>query len=221
MTSVVAAKTDKIRVGAGGIMLPNHSALSVMERFTVLESLFPERIDLAIGRAPGTDPITSIALARTMDVHNKNPFTEQLDDLLHFFNRDFPSNHPYAPIKTPGNTDKIPEMFMLGSSQGGVQFALHKEMGFAFAHHINPGMANAALNYYKDNFKKSHPEKDLYSIISIAIITAETDEEAKRLSAPLELMWTKRMSGNAEFELIDPETASTYVYTPQEQIVRE
>lgn len=145
MTSVVAAKTNKIRVGAGGIMLPNHSALSVMERFTVLESLFPERIDLTIGRAPGTDPITSIALARTMDVHNKNPFTEQLDDLLHFFNRDFPSIHPYAPIKTPGNTDKIPEMFMLGSSQGGVQFALHKGMGFAFAHHINPGMAMLPL----------------------------------------------------------------------------
>ncbi|MDD4777914.1 MAG: LLM class flavin-dependent oxidoreductase [Fermentimonas sp.] len=221
MIAHVASKTDRIRVGSGGVMLPNHSSLSVAERFSMLEALHPGRIDLGLGRAPGTDGRTAYALRRAWEVLKEDTFPEQLEDLLHYFGHDFPEKHPFASVVASPDPTLIPDIYMLGSSNGGVKFALDKGLGFVFAAQINADMAVPVLKFYKENFKPSKYYSEPKSMLSISVFTAETEEEALYLAEPTILMWTMLGSGKRFTKFPTIKQATEYSYTTHELIIRE
>lgn len=216
----MAALTQNIRVGSGGIMLPNHSPLRVVENFSILEALYPGRIDLGMGRASGTDGITNAALR-----NNHEPLTGQglinlLMEVLAFFDRSFPEGHPYAKISPSPHPSLRPELFMLGSSDGGMQIASQLGLGFAFAGQINPTIAVPALKQYRENFQPSHHLAEPYSILSIIVVCADTDEEAQYLAAPAELQWARWGTGQIHHDPPTLEEAASHVYTPTEETAR-
>jgi len=136
MIGQIAATTKRIRVGSGGVMLPNHAPLMVAERFRVLEALFPGRIDLGLGRAPGTDPATSYALRRRQGVNEEDDFLERFNELMLFESRGFPAGHPFHKVQAMPSDVKLPPIFLLGSSDYSAQLAGHIGAAFAFAHHF-------------------------------------------------------------------------------------
>jgi len=141
LITYVAGATSTIRVGSGGIMLPNHSPLKVAETFRTLGALFPGRIDLGIGRAPGTDLTTALALRRSREAVTTDQFPQLLGELLAFFEDDFPDNHPFHSVQAAPAGVPTPPMFLLGSSDYSANVAAQLGLGFAFARHINPGPA--------------------------------------------------------------------------------
>lgn len=213
-----AAVTKRIRVGSGGIMLPNHSPLKVVENFSLLESLHPGRIDLGIGRAPGTDGITALALRRSREAVTQYDFPEQFAELLGFFTNSFPEGHPFSSINATAEAN-IPDLFMLGSSNGGMQVAAEYGLGFAFAAQISPQLAIPMLKTYYDNFKPSQFLDKPHGILSIIVVCAETEEEAKRLAKPAQLQWARW--GTGVYKLPPPgyEDANAYTFSPQEEAV--
>ncbi|MDD2315019.1 MAG: LLM class flavin-dependent oxidoreductase [Proteiniphilum sp.] len=221
MIAHVAANTEHIRVGSGGVMLPNHSALSVAERFSMLEALHPGRIDLGIGRAPGTDGRTALALRRSWEIMKEDTFPGQLDDLLGYLAHNLPVDHPFSKVIANPDPSLAPDIYMLGSSGGGVQFALEKGLGFVFAGQINAEMAVPVLKYYRDNFKPSIYYDEPRSILSISVFTADTEEEANYLAAPTLLMWTLLSTGKRFKSFPTSKEANDYPYTLQEKAIRE
>lgn len=216
-----AAHTKSIRVGSGGIMLPNHSPLKVMENFTLLEGLYPGRVDLGIGRASGADGRTMWALLRSRELLKTNDFPEQLDNLLSFFGRNFQETHPFSHINPPGDQSMVPNMFMLGSSEGGLKFALDKGLGFVFAAHLAPQLAIPVLRAYRSNFKPSVYLSEPQSMLATIVITAETEEEAKYIAGPAELLWAQMSTGTRNLTFPTPEEAKNHTYTPQEELAKE
>ncbi|MFA5650056.1 MAG: LLM class flavin-dependent oxidoreductase [Proteiniphilum sp.] len=223
MIAHVAANTRRIRVGSGGVMLPNHSSLSVAERFSMLEALHPGRIDLGIGRAPGTDGRTAYALRRSWEALKEDTFPEQLEALLGFFGHDLRPDHPFATIKANPGPTLTPDLYMLGSSTGGVRFAIENGLAFVFAAQINAEMAIPVLKIYRNEFKPSRYYQEPKSILSIAVFTAETEEEAHYLAEPSLLMWTRLATGRFNSLTSFPSTrfANNYHYSPQEEAIRQ
>ncbi|MFP5110564.1 MsnO8 family LLM class oxidoreductase [Neobacillus sp. C211] len=174
-----------------------------------------------MGRASGTDGLTALALQRSQESLTANDFPEQLNQLLSFFSRNFPAQHPFKKIIVPGNESIVPDIYMLGSSQGGVQFAIDKGLGFVFAAHLAPRLAIPMLRLYRENFKPSIYMNEPKSMLAIGVITAETEEEAKYLAGPLELMWARMATGSRNLSFPTLEEASKYVYTSQEEEARQ
>lgn len=172
----VAAHTSKMRVGAGGIMLPNHAPLVVAEQFGTLESLFPGRIDLGLGRAPGTDPMTAFALRRHHGADGDD-FPRLLAELIGYFQ---PSTDKQQVRAIPGEGLRIP-IWLLGSSGYSAQLAGLLGLPFAFASHFSPENTLPALALYRDRFRPSDVLSEPYAMVAINIIAAETDEEAEYL----------------------------------------
>lgn len=214
MIALALSHAKTIRLGSGGIMLPNYSALKVAENFAILESMYPGKIDLGIGRAPGTNAQTAYALARSRNVMVENNFEQQLKELTHYFKGDFPKSHPFESIKLSDSVNHIPNMMMLGSSHGGVEFAIKFDLPFVFAGHISPELSTEVLNrYYKETNRKG--------ILAMGVLCAETNEEAWRLVKPYELMWLRLFQGIGGFERMSVEEADNYEYTDRDQIILE
>ena len=148
MIGQIAATTRHIRVGAGGVMLPNHAPLMVAERFKVLEALHPGRIDLGIGRAPGTDRLTSLALRHRQEVRADDDFLERFEELLGWKLRRFPEGHPFQRIHVMPDDVEVPPIWLLGSSDYSAELAASVGMGFAFAHHFAHHDAADAIGRY-------------------------------------------------------------------------
>jgi luciferase family oxidoreductase group 1 len=196
MIGQVAAATRRIRVGSGGVMLPNHSALHVAEQFKVLSALFPDRVDLGIGRAPGTDQMTALALRRSRQAMTGDDFPEQLGELLAFSgNREWPAGHPFSHVRAAPVDAPLPPIFLLGSSDFSAQVAAASGLGFAFAAHINPPMAVDALRTYRERFTPSEEWPEPYGILAHAVIVGEDDEHAHRLAAPARVAFRALRSG--------------------------
>jgi luciferase family oxidoreductase group 1 len=176
----IAGKTSTIRVGSGGIMLPNHSPLVIAEQFGTLESLYPGRIDLGVGRAPGSDPVTAKALRRNVQ-EGPNDFPESLMELRQYFSLENTSAKVRA---IPGEGLKIP-IWLLGSSTYSAQLAAILGLPFAFASHFAPTYLHAALNIYRETFKPSEDLKDPYTLGCVNVIAADSDEEAQFLATSL------------------------------------
>ncbi|MGH6728254.1 MAG: MsnO8 family LLM class oxidoreductase, partial [Pseudolabrys sp.] len=136
MIGQIAAATTRMRVGSGGVMLPNHAPLMVAERFKVLEALFPGRIDLGLGRAPGTDGPTAYALRSRLDRREGDDFLERLHELTLWETRDFPPGHPYNNVVAMPDDSPLPPIWLLGSSDYSSELAAQVGMGFAYAHHF-------------------------------------------------------------------------------------
>ena len=179
----VAAETSRIRVGSGGVMLPHYSALKVAENFRVLHALYPDRIDLGVGRAPGGTPLDSFALRRDRD-HYPPPddFGRQLPELLAFLNHDFPANHPFSRIAVSPEMPGAPEVWLLGSSLWSASAAAQLGLPYAFAHFIEPGPTRGALEHYRQNFAASRSLLRVpHAMLALGVVCAETDGEAERL----------------------------------------
>jgi luciferase family oxidoreductase group 1 len=213
MIGQVAAATSRIRVGSGGVMLPNHAPLMVAERFKMLEALYPGRIDLGLGRAPGTDPATSYALRRRQGVSEEDDFLDRFNELMLFETRGFPSGHPFANVRAMPADVALPPIFLLGSSDYSAQLAGHIGAVFAFAHHFATFDAAEAMRLYRDNFKPSASHAKPYAILATHIVCADTDEEADRLARTVDLNFVRRAKGEY-LPLASPEEATAYDYAP-------
>jgi luciferase family oxidoreductase group 1 len=212
MIASVARETTRIRVGSGGIMLPNHTPLKVAETFRVLEALHPERIDLGIGRAPGTDQVTALALRRSREALGADDFPEQLAELLAFSTGGFPEGHPFRSVTATPSDVELPPIWLLGSSGFSAQLAGALGLGFAFAHHINPISAVEATHAYRENFTPSARFKQPHTIITASVICAETDERTEELASTSDLAMLRLHSGRSG-PLPSLEEAKNYPYT--------
>jgi luciferase family oxidoreductase group 1 len=216
MIGQIAAITRNMRVGAGGVMLPNHAPLMVAERFKVLEALFPGRIDLGIGRAPGTDQITSVALRRRQDIRDDDDFLERFQELLLFEQGAFPQNHPFSRVRAMPADVPLPPIFLLGSSGYSAELAAAIGAGFSFAHHFASHDAVAAMTSYRERFKPSAALKSPHAILAVAVVCAESDEEAERLASTVDLNFVRRSNGEY-LPLASPEEAAAYPCTPMDR----
>jgi luciferase family oxidoreductase group 1 len=196
MIGRVAAATERIRVGSGGVMLPNHSPLHVAEQFKVLAALFPDRVDLGIGRAPGTDQMTAYALRRSRQAMSGDDFPEQLGELLAFSGEsEWPAGHPFTHVRAAPVDAPLPPIYLLGSSDFSAQVAAASGLGFAFAAHINPDMAVDALRTYRERFTPSERWPEPYAILAHAVIVGADEEDAQRLAAPARVAFRALRSG--------------------------
>ena len=213
MIGQIAAVTKNLRVGSGGVMLPNHAPLMVAERFKVLEALFPGRIDLGLGRAPGTDPATSYALRRRQGISEEDDFLERFNELMLLETRGFPSGHPFHNVRAMPSDVPLPPIYLLGSSDYSAQLAGHIGAAFSFAHHFADFDAAEAMRLYRDSFKPSVSHEKPFAILATHVVCADTDTEAERLATTVDLNFVRRAKG--EFQpLSSPDEAAAYDYTP-------
>jgi luciferase family oxidoreductase group 1 len=188
--SYVASGTSTIRVGAGGIMLPNHAPLVIAEQFGTLESLFPGRIDLGLGRAPGTDQITSRALRRDLNT-DVDQFPNDVLELMAYFQDSIPGQKVRA---VPGAGLDIP-IWILGSSLFGAQLAAELGLPFAFASHFAPAQMMEAIAIYRQRFRPSAQLKAAYVMLGFNVFAADTDDEAQLLSTSMKQAFVNLRSG--------------------------
>jgi luciferase family oxidoreductase group 1 len=180
----IAGGTSTIRVGSGGIMLPNHSPLVIAEQFGTLESLYPGRIDLGIGRAPGTDRLTSKALRRGILDESEEDFPNSVEELVNYL---APQTITKEIRATPGEGLNIP-IWLLGSSIFSAQLAAARGLPFAFASHFAPAYLESAVNIYKERFQPSKTLQEPYVMAAVNVFAADTDEEASRLFTSIQLL---------------------------------
>ncbi|MBO0860623.1 MAG: LLM class flavin-dependent oxidoreductase [Chloracidobacterium sp.] len=209
----VAGATSKIRVGSGGIMLPNHSPLVIAEQFGTLESLYPGRIDLGLGRAPGTDQATAHALRRGKGEEN---FPTLLDELRFFLSNPVENQRVRA---VPGAGLNIP-IWLLGSSGFSATLAGKLGLPFSFAAHFSPENTLPALDLYRRNFQPSETLGKPYSMVAVNVIAAGSDDEAKRLATSQHQSFLRLVRGMPG-QLQPPVDSMEGLWTPQERVVLE
>ncbi len=216
MIGRIAAATSTIRVGSGGVMLTNHAPLVIAERFKTLEALFPGRIDLGLGRAPGTDQATSYALRRRLDERPGDDFLERLQELMLWESGDFPENHPFRKIQVMPSDAPLPPLWLLGSSDYSAHLSGRIGAGYAFASHFSDHDAVEPMLAYRTAFEPVGDLSEPYSIIAVAAVVAESDEEADRLAKTYDLNWLRR-ARNMRLPLSSPQEAAAYPWTEQER----
>jgi len=190
----LAGQTKRIRIGSGGVMMPNHSALKVAENFRMLEALFPGRIDLGMGRAPGTDRHTA-ALLNPSNQFREQDFVEQLYDLNNFFHDRGDPGTPMAKIRAIPQVQTVPDMWLLSSSgQSGI-FAAHFGMGFSFAHFINPNGGPQAVAAYRERFQPSEELHEQQANVAIFVFCSEDEEKIERHKALMDYRFNQFEKG--------------------------
>lgn len=213
----LASATSTIRVGSGGVMLPNHAPLTVVEQFGTLEALHPGRIDLGIGRAPGTDQLTAHALRRSADsAAMAEDFPEQLGQLFGFFNGNLPADHLYRRVTAVPGVGYQPAIWLLGSSTYSARAAGLLGLPFSFAYHFAPAQVMEAIDVYRSSFRPSDALAQPYVMLGVAVICAETEERAKWVAGPSALAFVRLRTGRPDV-YPTPEEAAEYQFTPQER----
>lgn len=212
----VAGETEHIRVGSGGVMLPHYSPLKVAECFQMLATLYPGRIDLGLGRAPGAEPRTNAALQPGPKAYPIDVFPQQVELLKHFLADDFADDHPYRGIHAMPQGPDHPEMWMLGSSLQGALFAAEFGLPFCHAHFINPGETSRIVDLYREKFKPSETLTEPYAALGVAVMAADTEDAARHIGKSRNLWVTHLLSGNRG-RFFSPESVDAYTFTPQER----
>lgn len=210
MIAHIGGLTSRIRLGSGGVMLQNHVPLRVVEEYKTLEALFPGRVDLGIGRAPGTDPITVVALR----ANDPNRFPQELAELLAFANQGFPANHRFSPIPVTPEDVPLPPVWLLGSSGASAELAGQLGMGYGFAGHFSPEPAGPAMTAYRNRFEPSEAFPKPHAILAMNVIVAPTHEEAVELSSTIQIVF-ERMARGQRGAAPSPEEARAMGWTPQ------
>ncbi|HEV2008946.1 MAG TPA: LLM class flavin-dependent oxidoreductase [Burkholderiales bacterium] len=182
----VAAATSKIRVGTGGILLPHYSPLKVAEQFRMLEALYPQRIDLGIGRAPGGDRTTALAMGEGR-YSGAEDFPEQVQFLVAYLDDALPAGHPFAKVKAQPAGSTAPEVWLLGSSDYSGALAAQLGLNFAFAHFISADGGDRVMRDYKQKFQPSQRANKPQALLTVFAICAATDAEAERRAASIDL----------------------------------
>ena len=206
--------TSTLRLGSGGVMLPNHAPLAVAEQFGLLEALNPGRIDLGLGRAPGTDQATARALRRGL-AEGADDFPNQLAELTHFLDGDFPPGHPYARLTAVPRGEGRPPIWLLGSSGFSAQLAGRLGLPFAFAHHFSGNNTVPALDLYRSSFRPSEVLAEPYALIGVSAVAADDKAQARWLARSAGLGMLKLRRGNPG-PIPTPEEAEAYPYSPAE-----
>jgi luciferase family oxidoreductase group 1 len=212
MIATVAAATSTIRVGSGGIMLPNHAPLAVAESFRVLEALHPGRIDLGLGRAPGTDQLTAYALRRGRVEGDE--FPQQMAELLAYVDG-FPEDHPFASLRAIPDDVPLPPLWILGSSLYGGRAAAAFGTAFAFAGHFGSADPAEAVGGYRERFEPSSRLAEPRAALGVAAIVAATEERAEALARANDLSMVRLMQ-NRPGPVPTPEEAAAHDWTEQE-----
>ncbi|MEQ1755428.1 MAG: LLM class flavin-dependent oxidoreductase [Micropepsaceae bacterium] len=220
----VAAETKSIRVGSGGIMLPHYSPLKVAENFRMLETLHPDRIDLAIGRAPGADGHTSAALQAGPQAYDIGVFPQQADMLRHYLEEsaglaEWPDKHPYRSIHASPRGPGMPEMWMLASSVNGAVYAAELGLPLAFAQFITPDGSGAdAARIYRQRFTARLSGDEPRLAVAVFALAADSEAEADRLCLTRNL-WVMQLLRNQAGPFPSPEEAQAYPYTPEDRVM--
>jgi luciferase family oxidoreductase group 1 len=197
-------------------MLPNHAPLQVAERYKVLEGLFPGRIDLGLGRAPGTDPVTSYALRRRQEDPAADDFLDRFQELLAFEQRLFPESHPFRKVNAMPADVPLPPLYLLGSSGYSAQLAAHIGAGFSFAHHFSDFDPVGPMTVYRQQFKPSETRHKPLAILAVHAVVADTDAEAERLATSVDLNFALRRQGRYQ-PIPSPEEAAAHIYSPTDR----
>jgi luciferase family oxidoreductase group 1 len=208
----VASATSTIRVGSGGIMLPNHAPLRVAENFHTLATLHPGRIDLGVGRAPGTDPSTS----RMLRPFDAEQFPQQLQELIAVSRREFPAGHPFSTVRVVPEGVPLPPIWVLASSGATAAVAGSMGLGYGFARHFSPAPPGPPIRAYRDAFRPSEQFPTSHVILGVAVICAPTDEEADYLATSSDLVWVRRHRGDMR-PFPSPEDAAKYNFQPEDR----
>ncbi|MFJ9902669.1 LLM class flavin-dependent oxidoreductase [Streptomyces sp. NPDC101152] len=224
----LAAHTERIRLGSGGVMLPNHAPLVIAEQFGTLEALAPGRVDLGLGRAPGTDGATAAALRRTDRLsEGADDFPEQLAELTRFLDDDFPDGHPYrrihavpGPVQatSPGGVQSPhrPPIWLLGSSGFSARLAGVLGLPFAFAHHFSAQNTIPALDLYRESFRPSEVLDQPYALIGVSVLATDDEREARRQTRATALNMIRLRTGRPGL-FPDPDDAEKHEFSPYEE----
>jgi luciferase family oxidoreductase group 1 len=215
LMAAIAATTRKIRIGSAGIMLPHYSALKVAEQFRVLDAIAPGRIDLGVGRAPGSDGLTAHALNPHSNAAEE--FPRQVQELQHWVSGlALPVGHPHRNISALPTASTTPQMWILGSSNYGAQLAAHFGLPYAYAYFFTEGAGvEEALELYRRNFRPSTQHPQPLATICVWALAAETESEARRLLKTREY-WRAGFEKGQRQPLASPEDAAAYPYTDTE-----
>lgn len=182
MIAHVADRTESIRLGSGGVMLPNHAPLKINETFRLLNAMHPNRVDLGLGRAPGTDTVTAFAMRRSHEALTAENYPELLAEMLAYDDGTFQPDHPFGKIKPVPVDTPLPPIFLLGSSDFTAILAAEVGLGFGFAAHIGRAMAIPAMRAYRERFVPSERYPEPYGILTVSVTVGETEEHAADLT---------------------------------------
>ena len=220
LMAAIAATTTRIRVGSAGVMLPHYSALKVAEQFRVLEGIAPGRIDLGVGRAPGSDRLTALALNPYSNAADE--FPQQVRDLQAWVSgAPLPEQHPFRAIKAQPQGPTSPELWILGSSDYGARLAAHFGLPYAFAYFFSEGRGvEEALHLYRSLYRPSARHPRPQATICVWALAADTDAEARRLLQTREF-WRVGFEQGLRAPLVTPEAAAAHAYTDAEKVVIE
>jgi len=197
----IGAETQRIRIGSGGIMLPHYTPLKVAECFRTLHALYPGRVDLGIGRAPGGGPVEALALKRERKTRMQDDFPEQVGELLAFLGhgaeeQHFPAGHPFAGIRVSPEMPGGPDVWMLGSSMWSAAAAVEFGLPYSFAHFFSPVHTRAAIETYRRGFSPSAYRKEAEATVAVGVICAESEDEAEFLSSSVRLLQRRIRQGD-------------------------
>ncbi len=212
----LAGATSRMRIGSGGVMLSHYSALKVAETFRVLETLYPGRIDLGIGRAPGSDQHTARALQHGPGALTIEQFPEQIADLMGYLSDGLPAEHRFASIKAMPTGPSVPDLWLLGSSDASAAYAAYFGTAFSFAHFINDQGGPEAMQMYRDDFQPSRHLAKPQGSIGVFVLCADTQAEAERLASSRDL-WRLRLDLGQIGPIPSVEEALAYPYSEMEK----
>lgn len=215
MVTRVAAATERIKVGSGGVMLSHYSPLKVAENFKLLENLYPGRIDLGIGRAPGSDGVTAAALAYGSEIGIEY-FPTKIADMMAFLADEPPATEPFKAVRATPAVVQQPEVWLLGSSDQSAAYAAHFGLAYSFAHFIAPQVSQPVLKYYRDKFQPSDTLAGPKANAGVFVICADTQEEADYLASSRDL-WRLKLQYGQHLPYPHPDEALAYSYNAQEQ----
>jgi luciferase family oxidoreductase group 1 len=196
MLARIGAETKRIRIGSGGIMLPHYTPLKAAECFRMLHALYPGRVDLGIGRAPGGGPIEALALKRERKTKMPDDFPEQVSELLAFLWHNFPAGHPFAGVRVSPEMPGGPDVWILGSSMWSAAAAVEFGLPYSFAHFFSPVHTRAAIETYRRSFTASAYRSEAEAAVAVGVICAETQEEAEFLSSSVRLLQRRIRQGD-------------------------
>jgi luciferase family oxidoreductase group 1 len=202
----IGAETKRIRIGSGGIMLPHYSAFKVAEVFRTLHALYPGRVDLGLGRAPGGGPVEALAMKRDRGTKMQDDFVDQVAELLAYFDHTFPAGHPFGSLRVAPQMPGAPDIWMLGSSQWSSNAAAEFGLPYAFAHFFFGLGTRQAIETYQRDFQPSSRRSRPEAMAAVGVICADTHEEADYLAASVRLL-QRRIRINDRRPVADPDDA--------------
>lgn len=212
----VAQVTARIRLGAGGVMLPIHAPLKIAESYKLLEALHPGRIDLGLGRASGTDPVTALALRGSCSALPADDFLAQLGELIAFDDGDFPEDHMFRAVRAMPDDTPLPPLWLLGSSDDSADLAASLGVGFVFAGHLSPEAAEGPMLAYRERFNREGALEEPRAILALSVFCAETDVAAERMASSMVMSFAQLRNGRPG-RLPSPDVAQAYSFSPAEE----